>query len=162
MIVVKIYSEKFFAMMTDIENPRYASIWCKNETNSLMRKHPVVNFTGLVEFTGYLTVILNSLHRPLTLIRESWKNPKRGTITERIFRENQEHSIASFVYVSLLRIFRKSCSVTVPKIAFIFNQRGISPFILVYDILNKHSLTDTQLTHYLQLTLGSFKILWWK
>ena len=34
----------------------------------------------------------------LTLILESWKNPKRGTVTERVLREkNPERSVASFV-----------------------------------------------------------------
>ena len=43
----------------------------------------------------------------LTLIREFWKkNPKRGTITERVSRKkNPERSVASFVYVPLLWIF---------------------------------------------------------
>ena len=43
----------------------------------------------------------------LTLIRESWKkNPKRGTVTERVLRKKiPERSIESFVYVSMLRNF---------------------------------------------------------
>ena len=43
----------------------------------------------------------------LTLIRESWKkNPKRGTITERVsWKKNPERSVASFVNVSVLWIF---------------------------------------------------------
>ena len=43
----------------------------------------------------------------LTLIRESWKkNPKRGTITERVLREKiQSAVLRRFVYVSVLWIF---------------------------------------------------------
>ena len=43
----------------------------------------------------------------LTLIRECWKkNPKPGTITERVLRgKNPEYIVASFVYVSVLWIF---------------------------------------------------------
>ena len=40
----------------------------------------------------------------LTLIRESWKkNPKRGTITERVLRKKiQSAALRRFVYVSVL------------------------------------------------------------
>ena len=43
----------------------------------------------------------------LTLIRESWKkNPKLGTITERVLREKiQSAALNRFVYVSVLWIF---------------------------------------------------------
>ena len=62
----------------------------------------------------------------LTLIRESWKNPKRWTVTAALYQ---------FVYVSVLWIFfRKSRSVTVPKMAYIFVQHGIFPLILAYVI----------------------------
>ena len=45
--VVKPYSSKFFAMMADDRNyDKYASIWCKNETKSLIRENPVVNLRG--------------------------------------------------------------------------------------------------------------------
>ena len=45
--VVKPYSSKFLAMMADDRsNNKYASIWCKNETKSLIREDPVVNLRG--------------------------------------------------------------------------------------------------------------------
>ena len=38
---------------------------------------------------------------PLTLIRESWKNPKRGTITERVLREKIQSSALRHLYMFL-------------------------------------------------------------
>ena len=63
----------------------------------------------------------------LTLIREFWKkNPKRGSITERVFQKKIQ-SVAwhdeknDLVYVPVLWIFfRKSRSVTIPKKWYIF------------------------------------------
>ena len=47
---------------------------------------------------------------PLTLIRESWKNPKRGTITERVLREKIQSSALRHLYMLL-------CFGFFPKIA---------------------------------------------
>ena len=38
-------------------------------------------------YPGYTTSLYMSTYKQLTLIGESWKNPKRGTVTERVFRE---------------------------------------------------------------------------
>ena len=50
------------------------------------------------------------------------KNPNRGAVSERVSRRKYpEHSVASFVYVSVLWIFfRKTRSVTLPKIGIYF------------------------------------------
>ena len=48
------------------------------------------------------------IRHALTIIRQFWgKNPKRGTVAERVFRENAERSISS-IYISFraLNFFR--------------------------------------------------------
>ena len=63
----------------------------------------------------YITWFWKSSLLPLTIIRESWKNPKPGT--ERVFREDPECSIASIcICFCALDFSRKTRSVTVPKI----------------------------------------------
>ena len=57
--VVKPYSSKFLAMMADDRsNNKYASIWCKNETKSLIREDPVVNLRGRKQKSWLINFIL--------------------------------------------------------------------------------------------------------
>ena len=66
------------------------------------------------------------------------ENPKRGTITERVLREKiQSAASHQFLHVAMLWIFsQKSRLVMVPKMAYIFVQRGIISLILAYAIWN--------------------------
>ena len=74
----------------------------------------------------------------LTLIRESWKkNPKRGTITERLLRKkNPEGSIEKIcICFCAVDFFSKNdARPRSQKMAYIFVQHGIFPLILAYAI----------------------------
>ena len=50
----------------------FIELWTKNEIKIVKR------------------IALLMIQKFLTLIRESWKNPNRGTVTERVFRENPD------------------------------------------------------------------------
>ena len=64
------------------------------------------------------------------------QNPKRGTLTERVFRKkNPERGVASFVYFSVLWIFfRNDARSRSQKMTYIFVQHDIFPLILAYAI----------------------------
>ena len=81
------------------------------------------------------------------------KNPKCGTVTERVLREkNPERSVASFCICShVLEFFSgKRARWRSQKMAYIFVQNGIFPHILAYAIWNKHHKI-AQLTLYLNI-----------
>ena len=83
--------------------------------------------------TNFVNVESTSL--ALTLIRESWKNPKRVTVTERVFQENPERSIASiYICFCALNFFRKEYSVTVPKFTdnAVFRFISLEPKLVVF------------------------------
>ena len=53
-------------------------------------------------FIGWQNLIFNLRVVPLTLICESWKkNPKRGTVTERVFREKIQSGRGFFPEIAL-------------------------------------------------------------
>ena len=114
-ITTKLYGELFVFVVYCVVNHKY-SVYKTNKTLLLL----------------------------LTLIREIHgvnprKNPKRGTITERFLRKKSraQHWIILYMFLCF-RFFQKWGSVTVPKMAYIFVQRGIFPLILAYAIWNMH------------------------
>ena len=89
------------------------------------------NYINLFSFRGLLT-----------LIRESWKkNPKRGTVTERVFgKKNPERSIEKICicFCALDLFSRNDAQSRSQKMAYIFVQHGIFSLIWAYAIWNWH------------------------
>ena len=75
------------------------------------------------------------------------KNPKCGTITERVSRKKSRAQRCVICICFCALDFSVTRSVTVPKMAYSFDQHGIFPHILAYAISNKKA----QLTLYLHI-----------
>ena len=63
------------------------------------------------------------------------ENPKRGTVTERVFREKSKAQ----KHIEMMQrcgpdFLRKTRSATIPKMAYILVQHGIFSLILAYAI----------------------------
>ena len=84
---------------------------------------------------GMQTKLFELYSLPLPVNPEK-KNPKRGTVAERVFRKKiQRAALHQFVYVSVLWIFSgKHARLRSQKIAYIFVQHGICPLMLAYAI----------------------------
>ena len=67
-----------------------------SDTNKIKNSDKVVNCS--IDISS-LRLLLFALFELLTLIRESWKNPKRGTITKRVFREKIWSAVLQHFYM---------------------------------------------------------------